>query len=450
MHLNDAQHIYFAGIGGIGMSALAKLLLAEEKRITGSDIAQSEVTASLQRKGIHIEFAQSGGAVTDRHDLLIYSDALPEDHPERQAAEQLNIPTLSYFQAVGQYMQGFEHAIAISGTHGKSTTTAMISSILVEAGLDPTVIVGSIVKEFGSNARFGGKEYIVVEACEHKAHMLNLHPNIIVLTNIEEDHLDHYIDLEHIVATFQKYINHLPQTGLLIKNMDDSESAELDSDCHLTSYGIEHKADITAQDIVTSKSGQTFTVGQAKFTIKKPGRFNVYNALAAIAIARELGVTDEIMAKALKRFKGIWRRFEVMGEYQGATVISDYAHHPTAVRSTINATKEFYPGRRVMVVFQPHQRSRTQKLFDKFVDSLHGADFAIVQEIYDVAGREAEGGQISSRQLVAAVEEAGRYAVYTADVAATRQEIDEMLEPDDVLLIMGAGDIYKLAEELTK
>jgi len=430
------------------MSALAQLLLSDGKHLSGSDLSSSEVTASLQRKGIHVELDQSGAAVPDRCDLLIYSDALPESHPERVVAQQRGITTLSYFEAVGQYMLDFEYAIAISGTHGKSTTTAMIANILIQAGLDPTVIVGSIVKEFGSNARAGGKKYIVVEACEHKAHMLNLHPQCIVLTNIEADHLDHYRDLDHIVATFQKYINLLPTDGLLIKNSDDSESQDLNSDSPVVTYGLVEPSDLMATDIHVSKLGQTFVADGTTFTIKKPGKFNVYNALAAISAARHLGVGDTDIDKALKSFQGIWRRFEVMGQYRGATVISDYAHHPTAIQSTVRAAKEFYPDHRVVVVFQPHQRSRTAKLFDEFVKSFHEADFSIIQEIYDVAGRE-EGESISSTQLVSAIETAGRYAIFSEDVAATRQEIDETIEPGDVLLIMGAGDIYKLAEELT-
>ncbi len=447
MHISNAQTIYFAGIGGIGMSALAQLLLYDGVKISGSDISRSEIIESLKRKGIHIEFEQDGKSV--QGDLFIYSDALPENHPERVAARNANITELSYFEALGQYMEEFEYVIAISGTHGKSTTTAMVAAFLVNAGLDPTVIVGSIVKEFGSNARIGSKELMVVEACEHKAHMLNLHPNMIVLTNIEEDHLDYYRDLDHIVMTFQKYIDLLPIDGVLIKNLDDSESRDIGTDSKILTYAIEEQADFQATKIAQTKKGQSFTVNKKEYVLSKPGIFNVYNALAAIAVAKYLKVSEKIIVKTLKSFKGIWRRFEILGTYKGATVVSDYAHHPTAVHYTIKAAHTFFEGRRIVVVFQPHQHSRTIKFFDRFVESVSEADFSIIQEVYDVVGRN-EGKKVTSKELVQGVERKGKYSIFTEDVAATRNEIDKIIEKDDVLLIMGAGDIYKLAEELTQ
>ncbi len=447
--LTQYQNIYFSGIGGIGMSALAQLLKLDGKEVQGSDIARSHIIKRLQRKGISIHHVQDGSKIDSSTDLYVYSDALPRDSAEYKKAEKLGVTMMSYFEAVGHYMKEFEYTIAISGTHGKSTTTAMIAHILTEAGEDPTVIVGSVAKEFDSNARYGSKKYLIVEACEHKSHMLLLYPDMIVLTNIEEDHLDHYRDLEHIVMTFQKYINHLPKNGVLIKNTDDSESKELGSDYTIATYGIHHDAQTMAADIQYEKKKQTFTVGNTDFELKLPGKFNVYNALAAIAASRQLDVSDHVIQHALKTFKGIWRRFEVLGAYKGATVISDYAHHPTAIHSTIKAAREFYPKQRVVVAFQPHQRSRTKKLFDQFADSFAEADFTIIQEIFDVPGREKEkDAAISSKDLVAAVEKRGKYALYSKDVAATRKEIDENIEKNNVLLIMGAGDIYKLAEDL--
>jgi len=447
MDIQSAQTVYFSGIGGIGMSALAQLLHEDGVRVRGSDIAENEMTRRLTAAGIDVVIGQDGSGITPDIDIVIYTSAVPDDHPEKHAAQEYGVVTFSYFEALGQYMRQFKTAIAISGTHGKSTTTAMIANVLIAAEFDPTVVVGTVVKEFNSNARHGGKEYIIVEACEHKEHMLNLHPNMIVLTNIEEDHLDHYRDLEHIVMTFQKYVNHLPSDGVLVKNMDDSEVTELGCDAGIVMYGIENEATNRAEDIHVQNGKQKFNSSGTEFTLNIPGRFNVYNALAAIAIARALGIDDTITAKALKEFSGVWRRFEIVGQCRGAIVISDYAHHPTAIHSTINAAREFYPRKRIVVAFQPHQRSRTEKLFNAFADSFAEADFVIIQEIYDVAGRE-EGQHISSTDLIAAVEKRGKYAWYAADAVETKQKIMDVLEKNDVLLIMGAGDIYKIAEDI--
>lgn len=447
MNIDTIGTIYFSGIGGIGMSALAQLMLHEGKTVSGSDIAKSQVTEKLELHGIHIEYTQDGTAIPEKTNLFIYSDAIPTNHPERVAATKAGIAQLSYFEAVGQYMQQFDYAIAVSGTHGKTTTTALIANMLVNAGFDPTVIVGSVVKELKSNARAGSKKMIVVEACEHNEHMLKLKPDMIVLTNIEADHLDYYRDLDHIASVFQKYVNHLPPNGVLIKNSDDSECRELGFDGTVISYGIDHVADIMATHIHSSKKQQYFTVGKTEFALKIPGAFNVYNALSTVAVGQQLGVDEAVIKKTLHAFTGVWRRFEVIGEYKGATVISDYAHHPTAIHSTIKGAREFYPDRRIVVVFQPHTHSRTEKLFDDFVASLSEADYAIVQEVYDVAGRE-DTASVSSEQLVEHISEKGKYAVYTNEVAATRVALDRAVEKNDVILIMGAGDIYKLAEEL--
>lgn len=446
--LSQAQRVHFCGIGGIGMSALAQLLHAEGKEVSGSDIAQSALIEKLQLQGIDVAFTQDGSALKSGIDVCVFTSAVPADHPERKRCEALGITILSYFEAVGEYAREFEHVIAISGTHGKSTTTTLIGLMLMEAGLDPTVIVGTVVKEFSSNARKGAKKYLVVEACEYKEHMLNIHPSMIVLTNIEADHLDYYRDLEHITETFQKYIDGLSHSGVLFKNVDDTESVELSTDATTVTYGCNRPADFRATSISTHERVQSFIVAGTEYSAHIPGKFNIYNATAAIAVARHLHIDPSVIARVLKQFRGVWRRFEVVGEYKGAVVISDYAHHPTAVHSTIKAAREFYPGKRIVVVFQPHQRARTEQLFEGFTQSFSEADLVIIQEIYDVAGREEAATQISSKALVKAVEKVGKYAFYTQDVAHTRREIDQLIESNDVLLIMGAGDIYHLANAL--
>lgn len=450
LRVRKNMSVYCVGIGGIGLSGLAQILRGRGCVVRGSDCAPSIVTTMLEERGISVSLKQDGTSFPKRCDLLLYSDAVSPDHPERQCAVKRGIPQMSYFEAVGALLPDYKITIAISGTHGKTTTTAMIANILDRAGFDPTVIVGSIVPAFRSNARVGkSRDVFVIEACEHQAHMLHLHPTMIVLTNIEEDHLDYYRDLDHIVATFQKYINHLPSSGMLIKNNDDKESGELGTDAQIMTYAISRAADVRARGIHRLGMSQQFHCGDTVFTLHVPGKFNVSNALAAIAVGRALGVSEKIMQETLDDFRGVWRRFEVLGEYRNATVISDYAHHPTAIMETIAAAHQFFPKRRLIVIFQPHQRSRTKKLFTKFSRAFEHADFLILQEIYDVAGREQNDDKnVSSQTLAKAIERQGKYALFSENAHTTRRFLDEMIEPHDVILIMGAGDIYHLAEQL--
>lgn len=453
MKTDGIKKVYFIGIGGIGISGLARIFNDMGKQVAGSDMVQSEITDELEEEGIKVIIGQDGSEIDESFDLIVFSDAVPKDNPERLKVGELDLEDkeLSYFDAAAELMKDYEYAIAVSGTHGKTTTCAMIAEIMIKAGLDPTVIVGSKIKKLNSNARLGkNKKYFIIEACEHKEHMMRLSPKAIVLTNIEEDHLDYYRDLEHIEMTFQNFINKLPKDdGLLIKNNDDSESRNLGFDGKIISYGIEEKADVMARGIKIRDQVQQFRVGREKFELRIPGKFNVYNALSAVALARELGVGDEKIKNALFEFKGTWRRFENVCEYRGAQVISDYAHHPTAVSGLINAAKEFYPKRRIFMVFQPHQHNRTKKLFKRFAEAFDGADFIILQEIYDVPGREEdEDRDISSQDLAREVEKRGKYVFYSPDFKKARRLLDEHLEKGDVLLVVGAGDIYLLVDEL--
>lgn len=439
MNIASAQHIYFAGIGGIGMSGLAQLLHADEKRVSGSDIASSPIIERLQEIGIPIRFEQTSPLPEADIDILIYSDALPEDHPERNAARQAGIPEMSYFSAVGEYAKQFMQVIAVSGTHGKSTTTAMIAKIFLEAEKNPTVLVGSILPEQKTNAIAGGKEFFIVEACEHQAHMLKIQPTVAVITNIEADHLDYYRDLQHIKDTFQQWIDALPNDGIVVAgNKMVSEP------------GRERTERDTSRAVSGDGSRTVIIPKQQDFNLLVPGKHNQSNALLAASVAQHYGIDDGTIRHALESYKGLWRRFEVKGEYQGATVISDYAHHPTEIRATIQAAREQYPNRCIAVLFQPHQRARTKALFTDFVDALADAQLAIVQEIYDVAGREDDSLTISSKDIVNELETQDVNAFFAQDSAASTQLLKKWLVKNDVLLIMGAGDIYQLADQLTK
>lgn len=450
MNLAQVEKAYFIGIGGSGISGLAKIFKLQGKEVIGSDLSSSEFTEDLEAEGVKIIIGQKAENVPNDAGLYVYSDAVPIENPERKRLRDLNLQDreMSYFEVMAEMMKGFEFGIAVSGTHGKTTTTAMLALVFMEAGLDPTFIVGTKIKQINSNAHLGkSKKYFIVEACEHREHMMKLSPNVIVLTNIEEDHLDYYRDLEHIQITFQNYINKLPASGVLVKNNDDSESRELGFDGKTVSYGIKNKAKIMARNIRKEQKLQKFTVDKSAYTLQIPGDFNIYNALSVIALAKEMEIKDEVIKNALKEFIGTRRRFEEVGTFKGAVVISDYAHHPTAVDSTIKAAKEFYPDRRIVILFQPHQHNRTKKLFDGFTKCFRYADLVIIQEIFDVAGREENEDQnISSKDLVKVVERMGKYVFYSNSLERAKQLLHEHVEKNDVLIVAGAGDIYKVAE----
>ncbi len=410
MNLEKTKKIHFIGIGGIGVSAIAKLMLHQKKSVSGSDSALSEITQEIENKGGKIFIGHKAENLAKDTDLVVYSPAVTEENPEFKKAKELNIPTLSYPQFLG-ILSTQLWTIAVSGTNGKSTTTALTSLILEKDNFDPTVIVGSKIKSFtDGNLRVGKSKYFVVEACEYKESMLNLSPQIIVLTNIEEDHLDYYKDLSHIKKSFRAYIKSLPKNGVLIYNADDKNCVDI---CHCErsqqakrgnlkiTFGIENPADVMAENIQVKNQKQVFTLKYknkilGKIALNVPGIFNIYNALAAIAAALAIGVSFKSIQSALQDFTGIWRRYEYIGEYQGAKIISDYAHHPTAIKDTLKATKEFFPDRRIISVFQPHSWNRTKKLFSQFVESFDDADIVILSKVYQVSGRENTADKVSS------------------------------------------------------
>lgn len=460
---DDKTHVHVIGAGGIGLSAAARLLKHQGITVTGSDAQKSETTEDLVFEGISVTIGPDAAGLPEGTDLVLYSGAVPEDDSGRRAARELGIPQMSYFEFIGEYSKS-KRTVAVSGTNGKSTVTAMLGMMLVEAGMDPTVIVGSKVPSFpGRNLRIGESDLFVVEACEHEANILKLYPEMIVLTNIEEDHLDFYRDLEHIRDTFQQYVNKLPPDGLLVLNADDPvSSGGIESGAPVATYSVEGQADYAVRGVSVGDGKQEFDImygadpqKRIKCSLRQPGLYNVYNALAAAAAATELGAAPEAVSRSLGAFGGIWRRFEHVGEWRGATVISDYGHHPTAIREVLAGTREFYPGRRIVLAFQPHHRTRTQKLFSEFAASFDGADALVLSEIFDVAGRErSDDSDISSEDLVRAVRErdlergSGRQAVYAPSLDAVMSELSSIVREHDILILMGAGDIYLLADKL--
>ncbi len=456
---NKIQKIYISGIGGIGVSAIARLFLEKGFTVLGSDLDKNEITELLEQKGCKISYKQVADNITEDIDLHIYSTAVPEDNPERKKIKELKIPSFSYPEILGELSKN-KHTVAISGTNGKTTTTAMIGHILKLSKKDPTVIVGSLVPLWKSNFILGKSDYFVVEACEYQAHMLNLHTTDIIVTNIEEEHLDFYKDIQDIKEHFLKFVQNNNKNGFLILNADDKHSQILidfarKNKRKLLTYGIKNKSDVQAYNIEIREGKQIFSVKYGKalrfhnFEISLPGIFNVYNALASIAFCVSQKIKFSKIRDALKSFQSTWRRFQYIGKYKGADIILDYAHHPTAISWTIQAAREFYPNKRIITVFQPHQYDRTLKLFKDFVRALKDSDIIILPEIFEVKGRENESlQQISSVDLATELQRLDKEAFYTADFIATKNILDQYVSRNDVILIMGAGDIYKIINNL--
>ena len=450
--------IHFIGIGGIGVSALARYYLAKGCKVTGSDLVASEITDSLKKLGAKIFIGPHRPRnVLEMIDLVVYSPAVQKSNPELKAVIQhprlLNQPrVLSYPEALGELTKKY-FTIAVSGTHGKSTTTAMIGLLLTKAGFDPTVIVGTKVKEFGdSNCRVGvgfpsPSQYLVIEADEHMASFLNYWPKIIVLTTIEADHLDYYKNLSNILKTFKKYIGHLPKDGVLIVNRDDPNVQEV-------SRGRASAGSSRGDSISLYRySLRQEEVKKLKKILKIPGEHNIYNALAALTVARALKIPDKISFKSLSEYRGSWRRFEITKilDPKPYTLISDYAHHPTEIRVTLKAAREKFPKKKIWCVFQPHQYQRTFYLFKDFVKVFRQApvDKLIITDIYDVAGREEKEikKKVNSEKLVKAVNK--NWVIYLPKKKIINY-LKKNLKGGEVVVIMGAGDIYNLVIDLTE
>ena len=420
--------IYMVGIAGIGMSALAQLLQHQGKEVSGSDREESPVTSMLAEKRIDVWVGHDGCNVPADCELLIYSDAVPTSNVERERAREMGIPEMSYFEALGEVSKN-TRTIAVAGTHGKTTTTGMLAKILQYCEKEPTAIIGSIVKDFNSNVLLPThkSDLWVIEACEYRNHLLKLSPQILVITNIELDHTDYFPDLAALKETFRKAAERVPAYGIIVTNPSDPVIAS-----------VLDRAKAPIIDYTT----------QSVPKLKLIGEFNRENAQAAKAAARAAyPYLDEAFTdRALLEFKGSWRRFEYKGETpSGALVYDDYAHHPTAVQKTIEAAREAFPGKKIVVAFHPHLYSRTKSFLQEFAEALASADKAIVAPIY--AAREEADPSVSNEILAAAARAAGGVCVALDSFDTIRDEL--LKEPSDSLIItMGAGDIYKVAEQI--
>ncbi|WP_457574206.1 UDP-N-acetylmuramate--L-alanine ligase [Desulfolithobacter sp.] len=452
---NKTKHIHFVGIGGIGMSGIAELLLNLGYRVSGSDLNRSDITRKLEALGgiIHTGHA---GAWVEGADVVVTSSAISADNPEVLAAREQQIPVIQRAEMLAELMRLKKYGIAVAGSHGKTSTTSLISTILTEAGLDPTVVVGGKVDNLGGNAKLGEGEFLVAEADESDGSFLKLSPVIEVVTNIDLEHLDYYRDLDHIKETFLEFIDLIPFYGVVICCLDDPNIASLlpRIEKRKITYGLTEQADLHAVRIEAGVGGSEFTVryrGRELGRMRRntPGRHTIYNTLAAVAVALELEIDFDVIARAMAGFAGVERRLQFKGKENDILVIDDYGHHPTEIRVTLDAVREGWPERRLVVLFQPHRYTRTAALFDEFTTAFHRADVLLLTDIYPASEEPIAG--VDSEGLLAAIKRHGhRQAYYLPAGEELLQRLDQFVRPGDLLLTLGAGNIVRTGEQFLK
>lgn len=421
--------IFCSGIGGIGLSAYAALQKLNGHDVSGSDRSKTALTEDLESQGISVMFDQSGAAMPEDTELLVYSEALPVDAPERMKAKQLGIRSLSYPAAVGELSKGYK-LIAICGSHGKSSTTGMAARLLLEAGIDPTIIIGTKIRELnGRNWHKGSSGVFLLEACEYRRSFLNYHPEVILLTNADGDHFDYFKSMEDYHHAFEEFVKKLPEGGAMIYHGGDQDSSTIASKSHAT------QLDADDQELIE---------------LKTPGLHMRKNAQLVLALAKHLGIDSAKAKSIVSGYAGSWRRLEIKGETtNGITVIDDYAHHPVEIRASLAALKEAYAEKRIVVAFQPHTHDRTLKLYKEFLESFTDADLVLVPNVYD-ARHDTETVMVDIEKFCSDLQSSSGHEVrYTKDLATTEQLLkNEILKEGDILVCMGAGDITNLAQKM--
>ena len=443
------------GIGGISMSGLAEVLLERGFTITGSDMKSSPITKKLESHGASIVYGQKAENITDDMDLVVYTAAIHPDNPEFQAVIQKGIPYMDRAELLGQIMSNYKNSIAVSGTHGKTTTTSMLSLIMLAGACDPTISVGGILKDIDGNIRVGRSQNFITEACEYTNSFLKFNPRIELILNVDADHLDFFKDLNDIRHSFRLFAEKLDKDGVLIINGEIPDLSYFTEGlpCKIITYGLEADDSYTAKNICFNEyacGSYDLYVDGAKLdhiTLNVTGLHNVSNSLAAVAAARELGIPMEHIKTGLMNFKGTDRRFEYKGEINGITILDDYAHHPTEIEATLTAAKN-YPHRKIWCAFQPHTYSRTKALLKDFGKALSLADHVVLADIY--AAREADTGEIHSRDLQAEIQAHSTAADYFSTFKEIENFLLENCSPGDLVITMGAGDIVTVGEELLK
>jgi UDP-N-acetylmuramate--alanine ligase len=454
----DLRRIHFVGIGGAGMSGIAEILLAEQYglEVSGCDQSTSETTERLSCRGAQVHHGHSPDHL-EEIDLVVISSAVSEENSEVQEARRLGITVVRRAEMLGELMR-LKYGIGVAGTHGKTTTTSLVGTILTEAGLDPTVIVGGRLRLLGTGARLGHSEYLVAEADEFDRSFLRLTPVIAVITTIDRDHLDTYRDLEAIQDAFVEFGNRVPFFGRLLVCLDEPNIQTILprlAERRLVTYGFSPQADLSAVNLETHAGGSRFDVRSqregarllGRIELPIPGRHNVLNALAAVGVSLSLRIPFEEIARAIARFQGVHRRFEMLGSWRGATVVDDYAHHPTEVAATLEAARQTFPQGRVLAVFQPHLFSRTLDQADGFGRSLLGADLAVVTDVYP--SREKPVAGVTGELVVEAARRHGHRNVhYCPQWQGVPPLLRDAVEAGDVVVTLGAGDVNRLAQQL--
>lgn len=450
--LSDCKQIHCIGIGGIGLSAIAEILLARGYKVSGSDMRESDMTERLISHGANIFLGHRAKNV-EGADLVVYSAAVGYDNPELVRAKELGIPTASRAEILGLLMSEYESSIAISGTHGKTTTTSMVSLILKNAQKDPTILVGGNLPEIGGNVRVGHSQHFVTEACEYMDSFLSLKPRIEIILNIDSDHLDYFKDIEHIARSFEKFASLVPENGTIIAYDANPFVKSVVKDMpNVVTYGFNESCDYYVSDIAFNAEGMPdFNVNHngnvlCNIQLSIPGEHNILNSLAAFACCHILGVDLDPMVSTLENFTGTQRRFDIMGvTSSGIKIIDDYAHHPTEIKATLSAVKNMKHNK-MWCLFQPHTYTRTMALFDEFAESFEDADKVVLAEIY--AAREKNIYKISSKGLVNKIKEAypSKDAYFFKDFEEIASFVYNNAEPGDLVITMGAGDIYKVGE----
>ena len=455
INIKDYKNIHLIGIGGVGVSAIAEILLSRGYSVTGSDMKESDLTNKLAKMGARIYLGHKSENV-ENADLLVYTNAIGSDNPELLAAKEKGIPCLTRAEMLGLIMDEYENSIAISGTHGKTTTTSMVSLIMNEAKLDPTILVGGTLSEIGGNCRVGNSKYFITEACEYMDSFLSLRPKMEIILNIDSDHLDYFKDIDHIAKSFDEFAHLVPEAGTIIAyDANPFVKKVTQSLSNVVTFGLSEDCDFYATDLHFNQDGMpSFNVhnGENVTTVQLnvPGEHNILNALASFACSTVLGIDSKTIADTLNKFHGTQRRFDVIGTTNhGVKIIDDYAHHPTEIKATLSACKNV-PHNRLFCLFQPHTYTRTLALFNEFLDAFLEADVLCLAEIY--AAREKNIYKISSSELAQKIKE--KHPCKEVHFFETFEEISDYVEKNaengDMVITMGAGDIYKVGELLLK
>lgn len=448
------QHIHFVGIGGIGMSGIAEVLTNLGFRVSGSDQKKSEVTARLEELGCEITEGHAAENVGDAH-VVVRSTAVRDDNPEIAEAQRRSIPVIPRAEMLAELMRMKHYTVACAGSHGKTTTTSMVATVLGIAGLDPTFVVGGIVRSYRSNARLGKSELMVVEADESDRSFLMLTPMIAVVTNIDREHMDYYHDMEDVRKCFADFVNKVPFYGAAVLCLDDPHVQAVIPNVarRRITYGLSAQADISAHDITYDQNfGSSFTVlsgvnALGRVALRVPGKHNVYNSLAAIAVALELDVPFDTIAHALNEFAGADRRFQFKGEENGVTVVDDYGHHPTEIKATLSAARIAAPNRRIVVLFQPHRYTRTNDLMDEFASAFNNADVLFVTDIYAASEAPIEG--VTAEVLTRRIKSYGhKNAEFVGALENAPAIMADLVREGDLVITLGAGSVNRTGDQL--